>query len=150
MPERTYRRERLEQPLRITAAADARRLSRRWAGAEQRDIQLHYHRAARAWLERRARRAGQAPIRGTDYTSVHADPLAPRRPGRAHDPLWGELTGRVRIDVWTAEDGQPAEPALEELWPDPRLPIGIRIRARVEAGELLMAERLEEPGEPAT
>ena len=143
MPDRTYRRERLEQTLRITAAADTRRLSRRWAGAEQRAIQLHYHRAARAFLERRARRLGWAPVRGTDYTTVSARPDAPRRPGQLHDPRWGELQGRVRIDAWAAEDGQPAEPALEELWPDPRVQPGHRIRARVVDGELLMAEAAE-------
>lgn len=145
MAERTYRRERLEQSLRITAAADTRRLSRRWAGAEQRDIQLHYHRAARAFLERRARRRGWAPIRGTDYTFVSANPNAPRRPGQAHDPRWGELHGRVRIDAWAAEDGQPAEAALEGLWGDPIIQPGTRVRADVRDGELLFAERIEEP-----
>lgn len=111
MAERTYRREQLEQPLRITAAADERRLSRRWAGAEQRELQLHYHRVARRWLERRARRRGWAPIAGTDYTTVEQAPMTPGLP--IHEAAWGELRGRVRIQAWRPEDGQPAPATLE-------------------------------------
>lgn len=126
MAERTYRREQLSRSLRIAAAADERRLSRRWAGESQYEMQLHYHRVAVRWARRRATRDGKAPIAGSDYTTVHVPSAAHGR--LKHDPLWGELEGRIRIDVWAAEDGEPAPADLGRFQlGGPRGPARIRV-----------------------
>lgn len=94
---RTFRRERYTRPLRITAAADARRLRTRWRERERADELGYYHRRVTAWAASRAQRAGLVPIDRTEETATLWEP------GDQPDVVRAE----IRISVWRPEDGLP-------------------------------------------
>lgn len=136
--ERTFHRERFEQPLRITYAADLRRLSRRWAGRAQGEMQLHYHRVAVRWLARRAHRMGLVPIARSEHTTI------------SNGPDLATIQGRVQLIAWAAEDlagPPPDELGRRTILADPGGPERIRV-GFLEDGAIAYIQAVVERAEP--